>query len=177
MKIASDSVVPFARELVYRTYRDQLTDLVPHLPNIRAIDVRERVDEPPRVRLVNVWHGAGDIPAAARKLLSEDMLSWTDHASWDEASFTCDWRIETHAFTEAVSCQGTNRFVALDGDRTRVEIRGGLDSELSRVRGVPRFLAGTLGGTVEKFIVGHITPNLTRVSAALSTFLGEQRSK
>jgi hypothetical protein len=135
------------------------------------------VEEPPRVRLVNVWHGAGDIPAAARKLLSEDMLSWTDHASWDEASFTCDWRIETHAFAEAVSCQGTNRFVAVDGDRTRVEIRGALEIDLSRVRGVPRFLAGTLGGTVEKFIVGHITPNLTRVSAALSTFLGEQGTK
>lgn len=174
MDIASDRVVPFVRELVFRTYRDQLVDLVPHLPNIRAIDVRDRTDEPPRARLVNIWHGAGEIPAAARKLLSEDMLSWTDHATWDESSWTCDWRIETHSFTEAVSCKGTNRFVALEGDQTRVEIRGDLTIDLGKVRGVPRFLAGTLAGTVEKFIVGHITPNLTRVSAALSTFLEER---
>jgi hypothetical protein len=81
---------------------------------------------------------------------------------------------ETHAFTEAVSCKGTTRFVALDGDETRVEIRGSLEIDLSHVRGVPGFLAGSLGRTVEKFIVGHITPNLTRVSGALKSFLEER---
>ena len=30
------------------------------------------------------------------------MLSWTDYASWDASRWTCEWRTETHSFTEAV---------------------------------------------------------------------------
>ncbi len=171
MRIEADSVLPFSRTLVYATYRDKLVELVPHLPNVTSIEVRERSDEGDIARLLNIWHGAGEIPAVARKLLSQSMLSWSDHATWRQQEWCCDWRIETHAFTEAISCSGCNRFVDVGEDETRLEIRGELLIDLKKVRGVPRFLAGSVGPTVEKFLVNQITPNLTRVSDGLIKYL------
>lgn len=171
MEIRSDAVLPFPRALVFATYRDKLTELSPYLPNVTAIEIRERTDEPPVVRLTNVWHGAGEIPAVARKMIDERMLTWTDHACWNERDWTCEWRIETHVFTEAIRCRGRNRYVDLDGQSTRLEIRGDLEVDLKQVSAVPRFLAGKVGKTVEQVLVKLITPNLTRVSEGLATYL------
>lgn len=171
MRIEADSVIPFSREVVYRAYRDELPALVPHLPNVRAVEVEERREEDDVVHLVNVWHGGGDIPAPVRKVLDQSMLSWHDYATWDQQDWTTDWRIETHSFREAVRCSGHNRFIELDGGRTRLEIQGEMNIDLKRVRGVPSFLAGSIGKTVEAFIVKQVTANLTSISDGLTRYL------
>jgi len=173
MRIESDAVIKFPRALTYRTYRDDMPKFVPYLPNVRDIAVRERSEEDGVVRLVNIWQGGGEIPVAIRPLLRDSMLSWTDYATWDPDAWTCAWRIETHSFTEAVRCSGTNRFIEIDASRTRLEIRGELSIQLRKVRGVPAFLAGPLGRTVEQFMVKQITTNLTTVSQGLSKYLEE----
>lgn len=171
MRIESDSVIKFPLELTFRTYRDELPDFVDYLPNVRSIRVDSREEEGDVVKLVNVWEGGGEIPKAIRGLLRENMLAWHDYATWDESKWRCDWHIKTHSFEEAVRCSGTNKFVAIDDERTRLEIRGDLSIDLKKVRGVPSFLAGSLGKTVEQFMVKQITTNLTSVSEGLSAYL------
>jgi hypothetical protein len=175
MRIESDSVIKYPLEVTFRTYRDELPQFVDHLPNVRAIRVESRDETEGVVTLVNVWEGGGDIPAAVRNLLHEDMLTWNDYATWKEAEHLCEWNIQTHAFEEAVHCSGTNKFIPIDEGRTRVELRGDLAIDLKRVRGVPSFLAGSLGRTVEQFLVKQITTNLTSVSAGLSAYLAERQ--
>lgn len=170
MRLSADAALPFSRARVFSAYRDKLVELVEFLPNIRGIEERSRKDDGPRSEIVNVWRGGGDIPAAARAVLSEDMLNWTDYASWDESDFSCAWRIETHSFTEAVSCQGKNRFVET-GSGTRLEIRGELGIDATKIRGVPRLLAKTVGKAVEDLLVKKITPNLISVSDGLRRYL------
>ena len=173
MLISADATLPFARDLVSRTYRDELRSLVELLPNIRDIEIRSREDDGPLVHFVNVWHGGGDIPAAARAVVSESMLSWTDHASWDESDWTTAWRVETHSFTEAVRCSGKNRVVDVDG-ATRIEIRGDLGVDVASIKAVPRLLRGSVSRIVEKFLVERITPNLIEVSDGLRRYLERQ---
>lgn len=170
MQLSADAALPFPRPRVFSAYRDKLVELVEFLPNIRRIEERSRKDDGPRSEIVNVWHGGGDIPAAARAVLSEDMLNWTDYASWDESEYTCAWRIETHSFTEAVSCEGKNRFVET-ATGTRLEIRGELRIDATKIRGVPRLLAKTVGKAVEDLLVKKITPNLISVSDGLRRYL------
>ena len=55
--------IPFAREQVFKTYRDDLPKLVRYLENVRAITVTSRTEEGPLVKLVNRWRGGGEIPA------------------------------------------------------------------------------------------------------------------
>lgn len=170
MDLIADALLPFPRDLVFSTYRDKLAELTAYLPNVRRIEVSSRKDEGPITSLVNVWHGGGEIPAAARAFLSESMLSWTDHARWDSGAFTCEWRIETHAFTEAVTCRGINRFIE-EGSSTRLEIRGVLEIDGAKLKGVPRLISGKVAKTVEDLLVSKIKPNLIEVSDGVRKYL------
>jgi hypothetical protein len=175
MELHADARLPFPRPVVFAAYRDKVTEMLEFVPNVRKIDVRSRDPSGPIVKLVNVWHGGGEIPAAARAIISESMLSWTDHATWNEDTWRCDWRIEAHAFTDAVSCSGYNLYKE-DGDGTLVEIRGTLSVDAKKLRGVPGFLAGKVGRTVEQFLGAKIQPNLVEVTNGLRKYL-EARAK
>jgi len=170
MELDADGFVPFPRPLVFATNRDHLIELARFLPNVRRIEVRSRDEDGDVVRLVNVWHGGGEIPAAARAVLSESMLSWTDHATWDPREWVCRWRTETHAFTEAVDCAGTTTFVEKDGG-TLLRVRGELRIDAKRVRGVPGFLATKLGRVAEETLAGKIRPNLVEIAKGLRKYL------
>lgn len=170
MELAADATLSFPRPVVFAAYRDRLTALLEYLPNVRGIEVKSRLEEGTRVKLVNLWHGGGEIPRPARAFLSESMLSWIDRAEWDEATWMCHWAIETHTFTEAVHCEGYDRFVEVPGG-TRIEIRGSLEIDAAKIRGVPRLLAGRLGHAVEEFLVSRIRPNLVEVTDGLRRYL------
>lgn len=170
MLISADATLLYPRPVVYAAYRDDLTKLLQYLPNVRNIEVRSRKDEGSRTDFVNIWHGGGEIPAAARAFLNESMLSWTDYATWKQDAWTCDWRTETHAFTEAVDCAGQNRFLEVDGG-TRIEIRGELKIDAKKIKGVPGFLAGKVASAVESFLAAKIQPNLVEVTEGLRKYL------
>ncbi|MCU0692950.1 MAG: hypothetical protein MUF54_16250 [Polyangiaceae bacterium] len=169
MEIRCDATIPFPRPLVYETYRDRLLELVPYLPNIRNIEVRERAQQGNVLRVVNTWHGGADIPSIARAFLSDSMLSWTDHAVWYAADFKADWRVEPHSFPEAVTSIGTTSYHLVQ-EGTRIEIRGDLSIDGTKVRGLPKLLAGRMGRAVEEFVVKLIRQNLLDVSKGVERY-------
>ena len=174
MELRADARLPYPCTLVLATYRDDITKVLSYLPNVRNIEIKSRKDEGPISELVNVWHGGGEIPAAARAVLSESMLSWTDYATWNAEKLRCDWRIETHAFTEAVRCEGVNTFLEDGPGKTLLEIRGILEIDARKIRGVPGFLAGKIGRTVEEFLGNKIQPNLVETVRGLTRYLEEK---
>lgn len=171
MELSCDARIPFPRDVVFAAYRDDLVKLLPYLPNVRRIEIKSRKDDGPRSELVNIWHGGGEIPAAARAVLSESMLSWTDYATWLGDQWVCEWRIETHAFTDAVNCRGRNAFLEDGPGKTLLQIRGKLDIDAKKIKGVPGFLAGKVGKIVEEFLVGKIQPNLVETVKGLEKYL------
>ncbi len=173
MELNADADIPFERGLVFAAYRDQLPKLVEYLPNIRRIEVVSRTDEGDTVELENIWYGGGDIPGAARAVLSESMLSWRDFALWDQTDWSCSWRIETKSFTEAVRCEGSSRFFETP-DGTRMEVRGEIEIDASKIAGIPKLLRSRVGNTVAEFLSKKITPNLVDVSTGLSRYLEKQ---
>jgi hypothetical protein len=172
VRLSADATIPFPRQVVFTAYRDNLLSLLPYLPNVRRIESVSRVDKGPIVEMVNVWHGGGEIPAVARAVISESMLSWTDHARWDEGALVCDWRVETHAFTDAVTCEGRHSFLE-DGAGTRLETRGNLTIDASKVRAVPRLLAPKVSRAVAEFLGAKIQPNLVEVTKGLAKYLAD----
>lgn len=170
MLISADVHIPFPRHLVYLTYRDKLPEVVPFLHDVRSIEVKLRREDNGHIHLINEWHGGGEIPAAARALISEDMLSWTDFATWNDVEFSTHWRIETHAFHEAVHCKGQNHFLA-DGDGTLIQSRGELMIDPHQLHGVPSLLAGMVGGIVEDFLSKKIGPNLQQTGEGVQHYL------
>lgn len=180
MKLEADARIAFPRPLVFSTYRDRLPDLIPHLPDIKAITVKERADDADGkagvTRLLNLWEASTEVPKVAQGVIKPDMMAWLDYATWDENAWTCDWRIETRMFTENVKCHGHNTYREVDGE-TILEIRGELEVSLDGVPGVPRFLAGKVAPHIEKFIVATLKPNLLSVADGLQAFLNEEAGK
>ncbi|HEY9623507.1 MAG TPA: hypothetical protein V6C78_24330 [Crinalium sp.] len=173
MLISAKAFIPFPRSLVYATYRDKLLELTPYMPNVRKIEIKSRREDGGMIRFVNEWHGGGDIPPAARAFLSEDLLTWTDRATWNEAEFTTDWRIETHAFTEAVYCAGKNRFLE-ERNGTVVESKGELKIDPRQIKGVLPMLTGTIAHLVEDVLSKRIEPNLMQMSEGVRKYLEKQ---
>jgi hypothetical protein len=174
MEIHSESRVAHPLDKVWTAYRDRLPEVVVYIPDIKQIVVKSRKDDGPKTTLHNEWISDRDVPTFAQAFLKPEYLRWDDYAEWDETARTCDWRIKTRAFTEAVTCSGQNRFVADGPNATRVILSGNLHINLREIRGIPSFLAGRVGPQVEKFIVSLITPNLEQVNRSLGRFLDEK---
>ena len=170
MIISVNTHIPFPRSLVYGTYRDKLIELLPYMPNVRHIEIKSHREENGRTYCINEWRGGGEIPAVARAVISEDMLSWTEHNAWNEADFTLEWRIETHAYTEAVHCGGKNRFIEADNS-TVIENRGELVIDRAKLEGIPPFLRGSVAGIVEDFLGKKIEPNLVQMGKGAHEYL------
>lgn len=173
MELKADVLIPFPREQVFAVYRDRLAELIDYLPNIRKIVVTSRVDRGDEVDLVNDWEGGGEVPAAVRSFLRESMLTWTDYATWSRTKFTVDWRTEVHAFPGAVASTGVNRFVETP-EGTRLEIRGELTCDATKIPAVPRLLAKGLGATIAKVLVHQIEPNLVEVARGVQRLLEKE---
>ena len=176
MDIRADLELPFPLELVWRTYRDRLVDLTEWLPNIKSIVVRERTEGEGVISIVNEWVGGGDIPKVAQAFVSESMLRWTDYATWTDASFTVDYRTEIHAFPEAVTCTGQNRYIATPSGM-RLEMRGDITCDASKIAGVPRFLAKTGANAAEKMLVGSNQPNPLEVGRGVGKLLAREAAQ
>jgi hypothetical protein len=178
MKIEADARIAFPRDVAFRAYRDELVALVPYLPNVNAIEVKETESAPggvaSRMRKLNVWRAKADVPTAAQAIIKPEMLAWDDKAVWDEATWTCDWQTIPHFFTERIKCAGRNTFV-VDGNNCVLQIRGDLEVDVKGLPGVPRLLASTVGAAIEKFVVALLTPNLTSVSKGLEAYLRQKK--
>lgn len=173
MLLVADALLPHPRPRVFATYRDHLADLTSFLPNIRKIEILSRTERDGEVDLVNEWTGGGEIPAFARSVLTESMLRWTDHATWILRDFRVVWRTEIHAFPGAVRTSGTNRFVET-ADGTRLEVRGDFTCDASKIPGVPRLFAKSIGATVEKVLVAQIVKNAHEIARGVAQLVAKQ---
>ena len=172
-KINTTDSVDFSRKLVFETFRDDLEELVPYLPDIESITQKDREDiDDQTTRVVRLWKAQDEeVPTIARKFIKPEMLQWTDTATWKEDQWTCDWEIEVGFLSDAITAKGTNTYKEKGEDRVEIIIEGTLEVDAKQIPGVPRMLAGRVGKAVENFVVKMITPNLTNVNRGMEKYL------
>jgi hypothetical protein len=173
MQIQASSVIPHPRARVFHAFRNELPSVAAFMPNIREIITVAVEDIPGGAKVHNAWIAKGDIPKVAQSIIKPEMLRWDDHAVWDDANTRCTWTLKLRVFTDNVRCSGQT-ILTEEGAGTRVTLTGSLDLDLRNIPGVPRFLAGTIGPQVEKFVVALVTPNLEQMTSALSRYLDSQ---
>jgi hypothetical protein len=173
-KISVTDKVTYPRELVYKTFRDDLDDLDAYLPDIESITTKDREDiDDNTTKVVRVWKAKDEeIPKLARKFIKPEMLQWTDTAVWHKDEWTCDWDMEVGFLSDAITAKGTNRYID-KGDEVEIIIDGTLEVDARQIPGVPGMLAGRVGKAVEDFVVKMITPNLKDVNRGMEKYLAE----
>jgi hypothetical protein len=173
----ADAHIAFPPALVFAACRDDLPKLLPFLPSIRSIEVTARQQRGRIVENVVDWCSGRDLPAPLRALMGPSLLSWTDYATWNEDTLSCDWHTETHAFTKAVRCEARDRFLQDGPSKTLLEIRGVLEVDARKIAGVPGFLASTVGRAMEEFLVGKIKSDLVKTAEGLERLLSSQETE
>lgn len=167
--------IAYDRSTVFETFRDHLVELQPYLPTVKSIDVesRDQLDDT-TLKIVNIWKAEdSDIPKLVQKFIKPEMMMWTDHATWFEDQFLCNWDMEVGFLKEAITCGGTTRYIA-KGNGTEVHLEGTLTVDASKIPGVPRLVAGKVSSAVEKFVIKMITPNLKEVNRGAEKFLAKK---
>lgn len=176
-KISVNDSVSSPREVVFRTFRDELDDLDEFLPDIESITTESREDlDANKARIVRVWKAhADEIPKVARSFIKPEMLQWTDTATWDAQDWSCAWEMKVGFLTDAITARGVNRYTE-SGGNTQVVIDGVLEVDATKIPGVPKLLAGKVGSAVEAFVVKLITPNLKNVNRGMEKYLASKGS-
>lgn len=174
MKLDDVQRLPFPRDVVWSTVRDHMQDLTDYLPNVAAIDVRERHEEEGGVvRLVNYWTAADtEVPAMARSFVDPSKVGWTDRARWDPATWICSWDLEVAMFPERVQCTGQTAYVAIDEDTTEMRVSGDLQIDLKGM--LPGLVARRMTPMVEGFVVKLIAPNFEKTAQSVTRYLQDQ---
>ena len=161
---------------VYEIIRDRLPELVPFMDNVSAIETVERRDGPNGPHLLNRWRAdAGQVPAAARKIIKPEMLEWLDSADWNDAEHYVDWKIESAVFKGMYTCTGRNR-VVVDGDDVRIVISGDMAVDPKRIPGLPGFLAKKVVPVVEGYLIERMKPNMASLGIGVQRFLASGKS-
>lgn len=174
MLINASVFLPFPRPLVYATYRDKLLELAAQMTNVKRMALKSRQEQNGTVQQIYEWHGKSDIPGMLKAFLSEDLLTWTDFATWKEAEFVTDWQIQPHAFSEAITWAGKDQYLE-EGSGTRVISKGQLTIDPKKLKGVPGFLAGQVGHVAEEILAKQAEPNFIEMSRCVQKYLEKQQ--
>ncbi len=172
MKFAAEGRVEAPIELVYEMLSVRLTELVPFMANVAAIEELERKPgDDGGVYVLNRWRAEpGNAPAAARPFLKPEMLVWLDHASWSLSGRYVDWRIEPGAFKGLFACAGRNA-LAQEGAFTTLRITGELTIDPKKVPGLPSFVAKRAVPPIESYLIERIKPNLASLADGVGGWL------
>ena len=169
--------VSYPSDQVYRLIKDGLADLIPFIPNVRAVEELEREEcRGGETHVINLWHGEpGAAPRVIQPFLKPEVQSWRDIALWKDEQQLVEWRFEAPALPDLYDCSGVNYVEAQPGDTCQVRITGKLTIHAERIIGGPSFVAKKLATTVEKWLLHLISPNLAELPKAVQAYLDEKR--
>lgn len=173
MEFVVEEKVKFPRDLVYKTLRDKLKELVPYIPNVKKIEVLKKQKKKKGVYYENKWYGDYKIPKIVQKIVKVEELTWMDYAQWIDDEYACEWKLEPVFFKEYVDAYGRNEYVEKGGE-TIVRLTGVLDVDASSHPLVPRLFARRVNKEVERMAMYAIKPNLKKLLRGLREFLGTQ---
>ncbi len=172
MQIRSESTIRHPRGIVYAAYRDDLAAIArDFMPDIRELIVHSREEQDGVIKLHNEWVSNADLPRVARKFIKPEMLRWDDYAAWVDTGHYVDWELKLKVFRDGMRCSGRNHFEEVGTGSTRIRVTGDLQIDLRDMPGVPSLVARRIAPAIERFVIGMVTPNITKGNEALQGYL------
>jgi hypothetical protein len=162
--------------VVWATVRDRLTELVPLIEDVAAIEVLQREElGPDLVRIVNRWSAVQRIPELMARSLPSSEISWIDRNEWDGPSFVCRWSVEPSILREHIECRGTTSYqAAMGGAGTRVTFDGTFDLAKGALGGLANALERPMAAFVESIVTTIVPKNSRKVIEAAATLVGRE---
>lgn len=170
--------IHFPRDLVFDVYREKLPELDEYLPNIDSITVEHRaVRDDGCIELVNLWQASHkEVPAVLRPFIKPEMLQWRDYATWDCSGHVCRWRTELAFLDGAISSSGINHYTVVDESTMEIHLTGSIEVDASKLRHVPRLMAGKVAGAIEGAVLKMTEPNLRAINRGFERYIAQNHA-
>jgi hypothetical protein len=155
--------------------RDDLPTIAAYLDEIAAIESLERHEiSEGRMRVVNRWEAAPQLPSVLMPYARPEMLCWIDHAVWEEREGRCEWSITSDFFGDHVSCAGaTEFFPAMGGRGVRVTFAGSMTLH-SMPRGFEH-IPSLLSHGAEAVVSRMVSSNFQKLTRAIELHLANKQ--
>jgi len=168
-------MIKHGTEKVWKTMRDDLTELVGMIDEIESVTGKERNETKQIYRVVNIWQASVKLPQTIMSVIGSDLFSWTDRAEWNNDTHICTWTIELHQFRESVKCNGTTTFEpAMGGNGTRVTFSGNIDWDNRKTGGMTGMLGEAFLVIGGDFIQNAVQKNFRKLAEATAKYLDKK---
>ncbi len=165
-------------EVVWIAMRDEMPHVVDLLKEIESIDVKAyELQDSDNVVVTKVWTAAPELPRFVANYIKPGMLSWTEYGEWIQADQLCNWTIQSHAFKNAIHCNGVTKFEpAIGGKGTKTTFSGSIEIDLEQLSDEFK-LAKSMSTQVIELIAQSIIPrNFAEVTKAIGRYLDLKRT-
>lgn len=157
-------------EEVYELVKNDLEKLVPYLPNVSKIEIKEKTRTDTGMSIVNYWYAIAEMPSLLQKFLKPEIFSWKDIAEWNDETKKVNYTLQSFLANDLFDASGTNSFTAISDTQTELHLRCEVKIYPDKVPGVPRLLAKKVTPMVESVIEKILTPNLTSLGTGLNKY-------
>ena len=120
MIIESKNIVHQPIDVVFDLLKNNITDLVPYLPNVDKIEEKSRNKKGNREDVVSTWTAKAEMPSILKKIAKPDLFSWDDIATWDLEKKKVTYRLESKLASNLYTATGENKLVAIDDNTTEM---------------------------------------------------------
>jgi len=175
MQFVISDPIPLSEEEAFTLMRDQMSTLVPYMPDTDSIEELSREEEGDVVKVVKRWQASPQsVPKALQKLITPELMSWRDHATWSSEQKSGTWELEALTGGDLFSCSGVTA-IKPHPQGALLEITVNLDIYPENLPGVPKLLAKTIRGQVEKFIGQILSDNMRQLAQSVTRYADSKR--
>lgn len=175
MEFEITDVIAYPLAVVFPTFRDKVVEMSAFYPNIETVRIERREAKGDEIHQVATWLAKAQLPGPFEKLVPPTSRRWRDDAVWHNAEHYVSWRIEPAMFAEATTLSGETRFSG-SSEVTRVTMKGRLDIDPRKIKGVPAIVAKRLVPMIEKFVSATIKKNFTTGNRHTENYLAAQKN-
>lgn len=171
MQFVISDPIPLSVEEAFTLLRDQMSNLVPYMPDTESIEELSRTEDGTQTQTVKRWQASTDrVPKALRSIIQPELMSWKDHATWSSETHTGTWELEANTGSQLFSCSGVTAIKA-HGQGALLEITVHLEIYPENLPGVPKLLAKTIRGQVEKFLGQILSDNMRQLAQSITRYV------
>lgn len=170
MILESTEIIDRPIDEVYTLVKDDLEKLVPYLPNVSKIEVKDKNANGSKTHIINHWYAIADMPSLLQKFLKPEIFSWKDIANWDDEGKKVDYTLQSFLANDLFDANGTNTFSAIGENQTKLHLRCEVKIYPDKVPGIPRLLAKKVTPMIEGLIEKILTPNLTSLGKGINKY-------
>ncbi|RLA64920.1 MAG: hypothetical protein DRQ88_09855 [Epsilonproteobacteria bacterium] len=171
MHLKSRETINRPLDEVYKLVRDDLEKLVPYLPNVEKIEVKNKKKEKDNsLKITNYWYAKAEIPLLVKKFIKPEFLSWKDKAVWKDGTYTVEYELESFFANDLFEAKGVNSFTAKGENKTEFILNCEVKIYPEKVPGVPRFLAKKISPVINALVEKILGPNLTAMGKGINQY-------